>query len=134
MGTIKIILKQNSETSVQLQHDQFKIIVDRPKEKGGGSEGLMGGQYMLTGVGGCFCSTLFAAAQSRDIQINGLKVIVEATLSDELPKRFTDIVLYTSYENCSHPSEFEKLLAIAEQGCISVNTMKKGVTFRATQN
>jgi uncharacterized OsmC-like protein len=129
MATIKIQLNQNSETSVELQHNQFNITIDRPIEKGGNGKGLMGGQYMLAGVGGCFCSTLFAAAQARDIQIEGLSVIVSAMLSEEHPKRFMSITLDATYENCNQPSEFEKLLTIAEQGCISVNTIKNDVAF-----
>lgn len=130
MATIQIQLNQNSETSVELQHDQFNITIDRPVAKGGNGKGLMGGQYMLAGIGGCFCSTLFAAAQARDIKIKGLSVTVSGELSEELPKRFTSITLDTTYKNCSHPSEFDKLLAIAEQGCISVNTIKNDVAFK----
>ena len=133
MATISLSLHQNTKTSVQLQNDHFQITVDRPVESGGGGAGLMGGQYMLTGIGGCFCSTLFAAAISRDINIEGLKVTVEATLSEDLPKRFTNILLLTSYKNCSHPEEFDKLLKIAEQGCISVNTIKSGIDLNVRQ-
>ncbi|NAS30764.1 OsmC family peroxiredoxin [Flavobacteriaceae bacterium R38] len=128
---VKIVLKQSSATAVQLQNGEFTITVDRPVEKGGGGTGLMGGQYMLTGIGGCFASTLFAAAQSREIEINGLKIEVNGSIGEELPKRFTDVTLDVSYETCSHPEEFEKLLTIAEQGCISVNTMKNGIAFNA---
>ncbi len=134
MAVIKILLTQNSETSVQLQDTKFNIIVDRPVEKDGNGLGLMGGQYMLAGVGGCFCSTLFAAAQSRSIKIEGLRVTVLAELSDDLPKRFTHITLNTSYESCSHPNDFTKLLQIAEQGCISVNTIKNDVAFEVINN
>ena len=129
MPTIKIQLQQNSETSVELQHDQFNITIDRPVSKGGNGKGLMGGQYLLAGIGGCFCSTLFAAAIARDIQIDGLSVTVSAELGETLPKRFTDISLNVSHDKCSHPEEFSKLLQIAEQGCISVNTIKNDVAF-----
>jgi len=133
MATIALTLIQNSTTSVQLQNNDFNIIVDRPVDKGGNGLGLMGGQYMLTGIGGCFSSTLFAAAQSRAIKIEGLTITISAILSEELPKRFTDITLKVSYEVCSHPAEFDKLLAIAEQGCISVNTVKNALSFSAVQ-
>jgi len=132
MATIEIQLAQNSPTSVQLQHQDFPIIIDRPVEKGGHGHGLMGGQYLLTGIAGCFCSTLFAAAQSREITIEGLQVNVTATLSEELPKRFTKVQLDVSYKNTSHPDEFDKLLVIAEKGCISVNTVKNGLNFNVS--
>ncbi|WP_462251228.1 OsmC family protein [Ekhidna sp.] len=131
METITLELQQHSETAMKLQNDQFDLLVDRPVAKGGGGSGLMGGQYMLLGIGGCFCSTFFAAAQSRGFSIEGLLVKVNATISDDLPKRFTDVKLEVSYDRCSDPSSFDKLLKIAEQGCISVNTVKNGLNFSA---
>ena len=129
METIKIELKQYSETAVRLTNDHVEVIVDRPVEKGGGGNGLMGGQYLLTGIGGCFCSTFFAAAQARDFTIEGFLVKVIATVSEDLPKRFTDVKLEVSFDTCSDPVVFNKLLKIAEQGCISVNTVKNGLNF-----
>lgn len=132
MDKIKITLEQHAETSMKLQHDQFEVIVDRPVAKGGGGAGLMGGQYLLTGIAGCFCSTFFAAAQTREVQVEGLKVQVIATVSEDMPKRFTDVQLEVSYEHCSDPSSFEKLLKMSEQGCISVNTVKNAMSFGAS--
>ncbi|MEM7299403.1 MAG: OsmC family protein [Bacteroidota bacterium] len=129
METIKLELRQHSETAVRLSNDLVEVIVDRPIEKGGGGAGLMGGQYLLTGIGGCFCSTFFAAAQARDFTIEGLVVKVIATVSEDPPKRFTDIKLEVSYDTCSDPAVFDKLLVIAEQGCISVNTVKNGLNL-----
>jgi len=133
MNVTKIKLEQCSNTAMQLQNDDFDVVIDRPREKGGGGKGLMGGQYLLLGIGGCFCSTLFAAAQSRDIQMEGLQVEVHGTLSEELPKRFTHVALLVSWQKCNQPSEFVKLLKIAEKGCISVNTIKTGLSFEVTQ-
>jgi len=124
---VSIKLIQSSPTSMQLDHSDFEIKVDRPIKQGGGGSGLMGGQYLLVGIAGCFCSTLFAAAQAREIKIEGLKVTLRAELSVEAPKRFTDISLDVTKDFCSHPEEFKKLLAIAEKGCISVNTVKREV-------
>lgn len=131
MDQIKITLEQHAETSMQLKHDQFEVIVDRPVEKGGGGAGLMGGQYLLTGIAGCFCSTFFAAAEAREVKVEGLNVQVIATVSDDLPKRFTDVQLDVTYESCSDPDAFDKLLKMAEQGCISVNTVKNAMSFSA---
>ena len=125
---IELVLNQCSPTAMRLQNE-VNVIVDRPIEKGGGGTGLMGGQYLLTGIAGCFCSTLFAAAQARKIEITGLKVVVQAVLSMDAPKRFTNIDLQVSHETCSHPGAFDKLLKIAEEGCLSVNTIKAGMVF-----
>ena len=129
MGSIKLVLRQNSATSMILQHEKFPIKVDRPLEKGGGGEGLMGGEYMLAGVGGCFCSTLFATALARDIEIEGMRVDIVGTLSTESPKHIESVQLNVFHEKCSDPENFEKLLRIAEKGCISINTIKKGISL-----
>ncbi len=130
MAEITIELNQKTITSMQLAHEEFPLVVDRPIEKGGGGEGLMGGQYLLMGIGGCFCSTLFAAANSRDIIIEGLKVKVIASISETLPKRFTDVQLGVTCTKCSDEEKFEKLLRIAEKGCLSINTIKNGINFK----
>ncbi|WP_109098047.1 OsmC family protein [Aquimarina sp. AU58] len=133
MEAIRITLEQISNTAMQLNNDTIKVIVDRPISQSGGGNGLMGGQYLLTGIGGCFCSTFFAAAQSRSFEIEGFQVDVIATKSEDLPKRFTDIRLDVSYKKCSDPVVFKKLLRIAEMGCISINTIKEGMGLKVHQ-
>jgi len=128
METIDIYLEQYSKTSMKLRNDTFSVIVDRPKEKGGSGEGLMGGQYLLIGIAGCFCSNLFAAAETRSIKIEGLNVKVTAVISDDIPKRFTGVSLSVSYAECSDENAFKKLLIMAERACISINTVKNGIT------
>ena len=72
MSDLKIRLKQYSNSAMELENSKLKIITERPIEKGGEGNGILGGKYMLTGIGGCFSSNLFAAAKSREVQIMGL--------------------------------------------------------------
>ena len=127
---IELQLKQHSPTSMKLVNDQFAVIVDRPISKGGGGTGLMGGQHLLMGIAGCFCSNLFAASQARDILLEGVEVHITAQTSDTAPPRFTEIQMDVSYAHCSDPDSFPKLLQIAEKGCISVNTVKNSMSVR----
>ena len=120
-------LKQVSETSMQLVTPESTIRIDRPIDKGGGGTGLMGGQHLLMGIAGCFCSNLFAAAQARDITITELEIEVNASISSDPPKRFDSINLEVTHHLCSHPNTWSTLLSIARNGCISLNTMKSGV-------
>lgn len=132
MEQISIILNQFSPTAMKLQDQNFNIIIDRPIQKGGAGKGLMGGQHLLLGIGGCFCSTLFAATNSRDIKIIGLQVNIIATI-ENAPKRFSNITLEVSYKKCSHPEEFNKLLKISENSCISINTLKNETIFNISK-
>ena len=129
MGNLKIHLKQCSKSAMQLENDKLKVITDRPIEKGGEGKGILGGKYLLTGIGGCYSSNLFAAAQSRNIKIEGLALDITATVSEDVPKRFSKVDIAVSYQSCSDEQVFDKLMTIAEKACIAVNTMKNGLIF-----
>ena len=129
MSNLKIHLKQCSKGAMQLENDKLKIITDRPIEKGGEGKGILGGKYLLTGIGGCYSSNLFEAAQSRNIKIKGLALDITATVSEDIPKRFSKIDIVISYQSCSNEQVFDKLMTIAEKACIAVNTLKNGLIF-----
>ena len=127
MPELSITLSQQGDTAVNGKLGDHSVTIDRPVEKGGGNLGAMGGQYLVASIGGCFSSTFFAAAKSRAIAVEGFKVEVSAGLSEQQPKRFDKISIKASYDSCSVPEEFGKLLEIAEKGCIALNTVKGGL-------
>lgn len=129
MSNLKINLKQCSKSAMELENDTLKIITDRPIENGGEGKGVVGGKYLLTGIGGCYSSNLLAAAQSRDITIKGLSLDITAAISEEAPKCFSKIDIAVSYESCSDEQLFDKLMTIAERACIAMNTVKNGATL-----
>ena len=129
MSNLKIHLKQCSKNAMRLENDKLKIITDRPIEKGGEGKGILGGKYLLTGIGGCYSSNLFEAAQSRNIKIEGLALDITAIVSEDIPKRFSKIDIVISYQSCSNEQVFDKLMTIAEKACIAVNTLKNGLIF-----
>lgn len=133
MSNLKIHLKQCSKSAMELENDKLKIIIDRPIENGGEGKGILGGEYLLTGIGGCYSSNLFAAAQSRNINVEGLTLEITATISQDIPKRFSKIDIAVSYESCSDEQVFDKLMAIAERACISVNTVKNGLILNTNK-
>lgn len=88
----------------------------------------MGGELFLASIGGCFMSTLLAAIRSREAPISGVSVKVTGTLADS-PARFTSVELLAVAED-ANPEAFEKLVEIAERGCIMMNTLREklGIT------
>jgi len=125
MNTIAITLERYNTTSMKIKHDDFNIIIDRPISKGGNGEGLMGGQYLLTGIGGCFCSNLLAAAATRDLVLENLEVKVTASISDTTPKHFCKIDLKVNCD-CSDNKLLNKVILIAKKACIAINTVNMG--------
>ncbi len=110
-----------------------RIFVDRPTEKGGDDQGPMGGELILVGLGGCFTSNLLAAIRARRAAVTRVATTVTATLAAN-PSRFAAIDVSVSAE-CSDPDLLEKLVTIAERGCIAANTLRGGVklTVRVAQ-
>ena len=127
MAQQQIMLQQVSETATRAEAGNYEIIIDRPPEKGGSGKGPMGGQVLLMGVGGCFASTLFAAAKERNIKVAGLKINLSSELSTTTPTRFSKITIEVTAGEFSEPASINKLISIAKKGCISINTVKQGL-------
>ncbi len=119
---MKIQIRQTSDSASEAQIRGHRVPIDRPEAKGGHDAGPMGGELFLAAIGGCFTSTLLAAIKARGSGISSLQVEVTGTLVDS-PTRFASVELLVS-ANYTERKEFEKLVEIAEKGCIIVNTLK----------
>ena len=101
------------------------VVVDRPAEKGGADLGFLGGELFLAGEGGCLLSTLVAAARGRDIALRRAEVQVRG-IQAEHPPRFSEVVVEVELEADAGEEELDKLVLIAERGCIVSNTIRAG--------
>jgi len=128
MPEVKVQLKQVGPTTSEVAMPRgHGVLVDRPEVKGGNDRGPMGGEYFLTAVGGCFMSTLFAAIIAREAPVTNVRTEVTGTMEDT-PPRWTSVSLQVSAD-CDDPELFAKLVQIAENGCIMMNSIKRGITL-----
>ena len=67
-------------------------------------------------------SNLLAAIKARDSKISHVRTEVTATLADS-PARFVGVALCVIAES-AYRDQLEKLVEIAERGCIMVNTLR----------
>jgi putative redox protein len=104
---------------------EHRVLVDRPAAKGGHDRGPMGGELLLVALGGCLMSNLIAAAAARSIRAEGLEVRVQGTLASA-PPRVEAIDLEVRAESVA-PDVLDKLITIAERGCIVHNTLGPAV-------
>ncbi|MXZ34777.1 MAG: OsmC family protein [Acidobacteria bacterium] len=124
-NTVQIRIDQTGAVTSTARVRDHRISVDRPLERGGENQGPMGGELILVGLGGCFTSNLLAAIRARQAAVSGVSTIVTATLAEN-PSRFAAIDLAVSAD-CSDAAVLDKLVAIAERGCIAANTLRDGV-------
>jgi putative redox protein len=87
--------------------------------------GPMGGELFLAGIGGCFMSTLLAAAAARDIPADGVACRVEGRFADA-PRRFSSICLVVEHPG-GVSDELARVVKIAERGCIVLNTLRGSI-------
>jgi putative redox protein len=119
---IKIAIRQTSASTSEAAIRQHKVAIDRPAAKGGDDQGPMGGELFLTAIGGCFMSNLLAAIKGREAQVSGVQTEVIGTLA-ESPARFAAVELNVTAQY-SDREQFEKLVEIADRGCIMMNTLR----------
>ena len=128
MPEVKVQLCQvgpsTSEATLPRGH---KVLVDRPEAKGGEDKGPMGGEYFLTAVGGCFMSTLLAAIKAREAPVTNVRTDVKGILAED-PTRFSSVSLLVRAD-CEDGDLLNRLVQIAENGCIMVTTLKRDIEF-----
>ena len=127
MPTILVNVDQLDHTSSRGEVRGHSLVMDRPEAKGGQDKGPMGGEALLMGLGGCFMSNLLAAAKAREVEINDARAQIAGELSDG-PMRYSAINMRIS-ARCEPADALEKLVTIAERGCIAANTLRNAVTL-----
>jgi putative redox protein len=125
---VKVQLRQHSATASQATIREHQLLIDRPTTKGGSDAGPMGGELFLAAVGGCFMSNLLAAIKARDAAISDVQVEVAGSLADA-PPRFSAIELRVAAIS-GDPALFERLVEIADRGCIMMNTLRETLKVR----
>ncbi len=119
MNQMKIQLRQISTSTSEATLRNHQVLVDRPADKGGADEGPMGGELFLASIGGCFMSNLLAAIRTREA----------AGMIADSPSRFSAVDLYVTADSPSQEL-FERLVEIADRGCIMMNTLRGKLDVR----
>lgn len=125
MPTIHATVTQQDHSASLAEVRGHRLSIDRPEAKGGQDKGPMGGEALLMGLGGCFMSNLLAAALARDIKLENARAEIEGDLADA-PPRYSAIRMRVS-AHCEPATELDKLVRIAERGCIVANTLRTAV-------
>jgi putative redox protein len=125
---ITVQSSQVGPTTLEASIRSHRVLVDRPEAKGGSDRGPMGGELLLAALGGCFASTLFAAVAARNADVHDVEVTIVGTL-EEQPSRFSTVAM-TVAATTGDADAFERLVTMAERGCIVANTLRSAVELR----
>ncbi|WP_022665442.1 OsmC family protein [Desulfospira joergensenii] len=122
---VQVKVRQISATASEGNARGHIVVMDRPGAKGGENRGAMGGENLLMSLGGCFMSNLLAAGQARETELNGVVLEITGELGAS-PARFERVNMKIRSE-LEDRALMEKLVIIAERGCIVANTLKQGL-------
>lgn len=120
----RAIVQQVGPSTGRASVREHTFLVDRPESKGGADQGPMGGELILAGLAGCFLSNLLAAIRAREAAVSNVRVEAEATVTGT-PPRMSAFTLRV-YANYDDVELMDRLLLIAERGCIASNTLREG--------
>jgi putative redox protein len=126
-NVIEVEIHQAGPATSEATIRAHRVLIDRPTAKGGEDRGPMGGELLLAALGGCFLSNLLAAIRTREAAVSNVHTTVAGTLA-ESPSRFEAIEIRVAGD-CDDRQLLEKLVAIAERGCIVANTLRHAVTL-----
>ena len=126
-NTIEVHVKQIGVSASEGMARGHHVVMDRPEAKGGENRGAMGGEHLLMALGGCFMSNLLAAAHSRETAVSDVQMEISGNLESG-PPRYTavDVRISAQYED---RAMMEKLITIAEKGCIVANTLRSALAL-----
>jgi putative redox protein len=122
---VNVNVHQIGPTASEGRVREHKVVMDRPEAKGGENRGAMGGENLLMALGGCFMSNLLAAAQARESDLKDVKLHITGTLVSA-PPSFTAVDMQISADY-GDKAGLQKLVTIAERGCIVANTLKNAL-------
>jgi putative redox protein len=124
MPEVKTTITQIEDTTAAITRiREHELVTDRPTEKGGGNQGPMGGELFVASLGGCFMSNLIAAFQGRGLEAKGLSLTISGTL-DGTPPSFKKMAMQVQGKGIDR-DQMEKMVVIAERGCIVANTLRQ---------
>jgi putative redox protein len=125
---MNVQLRQISASASEATTGCHRVLIDRPVAKGGGDAGPMGGELFLAAVGGCFMSNLLAAIRAREAEVSDVRVEVAGFLADS-PGQFVGVELRVAAE-CRDRELLERLVEIADRGCVMMNTLRGTLEVR----
>jgi putative redox protein len=127
VATMKVWVRSlDGHVSIGRQEQGQVLPLDRPEATGGTGLGFNGGHLMLLGWGGCFKSTLIAAAEARDIDVRGLELKIAGETA-ETPYRIQQVRMSVELDADVDEDTKRKLIDIARNGCAVSNTLQRGV-------
>lgn len=111
--------------------DGHKIVIDAATENGGNDLGVRPKKLMLTALAGCTGIDVIMILKKMRIEPEAFNVIVEADVTDENPKHYTQMKVIYQFKGKALPvDKLEKAVKLSEEKYCGVTAVyKKAMNF-----
>lgn len=106
--------------------ERHSLVIDRAPNDGGQGMGFNGGQLLLLALGSCYANDVFREAASRDIEVLGVRVVVECDWAGD-PIRAENVRFSTRVEAAADEDEIMELIRHVDDIAEIHNTLRNGV-------
>jgi putative redox protein len=124
-------VKWNSGMSFEAEVMDYKIIIDADPEFGGQKKGPKPKPLLLVSLAGCTAMDVVSLLNKMRVEFSEFNVKVDSILTDEHPKKFTNITL--TYEltgqNIDRTKVEKAVIMSQEKYCGVTATLKEVVTI-----
>lgn len=108
------------------------LVIDRSPADGGQGMGFSGGQLLLLAIGGCYANDIFREADKREIEILGIRVVVECDWEGD-PPCAQRVRFSTRVEANADEEEIMDLIQHVDEIAEVHNTLRHGVDIELAE-
>jgi uncharacterized OsmC-like protein len=112
--------------------ERHSLVIDRSPDDGGQGMGFNGGQLLLLALGSCFANDVFREADKRDVEVLGVRVVVECDWVGD-PQRAENVRFTTRVEAAADEDEIMDLIRHVDEIAEVHNTLRTGVPIELTE-
>ena len=105
---------------------QHSLVIDRGAADGGQGMGFNGGQLLLLALGACYANDVFREAALRDLEVLGVRVVVECDWEGD-PPRATNVRYSTRVEAEADEDEIMDLIQHVDSIAEVHGTLRAGI-------
>jgi uncharacterized OsmC-like protein len=105
---------------------KHSLVIDRTEADGGQGMGFNGGQLLLLAIGACFANDVFREADKRDLEVLGVRVVVECDWEGD-PPRAQNVRFSTRVEAEADEDAIMALIQHVDRVAEIHNTLRTGI-------
>ncbi len=134
MSSTKIHIDWQGDMAFEAELDGHKLIIDASPEVGGNDNGPRPKPLMLVALAGCTGMDVVSILKKMRVELDGLRVWVEAELTEEHPKHYSEMKIIYEFKGKDLPMDkLEKAVSLSEERYCGVSAVYRKVMPVSTE-